>query len=83
VRGGLLAQLTDRGGGQCRAAGHKAVQEPDALQLLKDAEVAVESGEPVDVAVALVKAFDGLAVQLRDRALDEIAAGSPPDQWSM
>lgn len=55
----------------------------DALQLLQDAEAAVESGE-TDAAVALVNAIDRLAVQLRDRVLDEVVASSPvPDQWPM
>ncbi|MDF3141805.1 MULTISPECIES: hypothetical protein [unclassified Streptomyces] len=54
----------------------------DALRLLEDAEVAVDSGEPVDVVVALVNAINELAVRLRDRVLDQAVASSPaPDHW--
>ncbi|MEU6381646.1 hypothetical protein [Streptomyces sp. NPDC046909] len=52
----------------------------DAIKLLEDAELAVDSGEPMEVVVALVNAIDGLAVQLRDRVLDDVVASSPaPD----
>ena len=56
----------------------------DALRLLDDAEVAVAAGEPEDVVVALVKAIQGLVVQLRDRVLDGVVAASPaPDHWPL
>ncbi|MBP2047096.1 hypothetical protein J2Z21_000018 [Streptomyces griseochromogenes] len=56
----------------------------DALRLLEDAEVAVASGEPEHVVVALVKAIEGLVVQLRDRVLDGVVASSPaPDHWPL
>ncbi|KUM95262.1 hypothetical protein AQI88_17900 [Streptomyces cellostaticus] len=56
----------------------------DALRLLEDAEVAVASGEPEHVVVALVKAIEGLIVQLRDRVLDSVVASSPaPDHWPL
>jgi hypothetical protein len=54
----------------------------DALQLLEDTQTAIDSREPVEVLVALVNAIDGLASELRDRVLDEVAASSPvPDHW--
>ncbi|MFJ2812120.1 hypothetical protein [Streptomyces sp. NPDC087294] len=56
----------------------------DAHQLLEDAEAALESGEPVQVVVALVNASNELAVRLRDRVLDEVVASSPaPDHWPL
>lgn len=56
----------------------------DALRLLEDAEDAVASGEPEHVVVALVKAIEGLVVQLRDRVLDGVVASSPaPDNWPL
>lgn len=39
----------------------------DTIKLREDAELAVDSGEPLEVAVALVNAIDGRAVQPRDR----------------
>ncbi|MBE8477473.1 hypothetical protein [Streptomyces justiciae] len=39
----------------------------DTIKLREDAELAVDSGEPLEAAVALVNAIDGRAVQLRDR----------------
>ncbi|MEU2271518.1 hypothetical protein ABZ568_34865 [Streptomyces olindensis] len=56
----------------------------DALQLLKDTLEAVESGERLEVVVALANAVDRLAVQLRDRVLDEVVASNPaPDRWPL
>ena len=56
----------------------------DAHQLLEAVEAAVESGEPVEHVVALVNASNELAVRLRDRVLDAVAASSPvPDHWPL
>ncbi|WLW58268.1 hypothetical protein [Streptomyces sp. YU58] len=56
----------------------------DALQLPEDAEAAADSGELVDVLIALVNAIDGLAGQLRDRVLDQVVESSPPpDSWPL
>ncbi|GAB3008106.1 hypothetical protein GCM10023080_087420 [Streptomyces pseudoechinosporeus] len=53
----------------------------DALQLLADAEDAIDSGEPDEVVTALVNGANRLAGQLRDRVLDAVVASSPvPDQ---
>ncbi|MFI1205603.1 hypothetical protein ACH4VR_40315 [Streptomyces sp. NPDC020883] len=52
----------------------------DALRLCEDAEAAIDSGEPDDVLAALLSAVDRLAVQLRDRILDQVVASNlPPD----
>ncbi|MER6162933.1 hypothetical protein ABT147_46985 [Streptomyces sp. NPDC001868] len=54
----------------------------DALQLLEDTVAAIESGEPEDTLTSLVNAANRLAVQLRDRVLDDAVASSPvPEQW--
>ncbi|MGW7102718.1 hypothetical protein [Streptomyces sp. NPDC054838] len=52
------------------------------LQLLEGAEAAIDSGEPEGIVLALVNAFRGLAVQLRELVLDEAVASIPaPDRW--
>jgi hypothetical protein len=56
----------------------------DALQFLEDAKAAIDSGEPEDVVTALFNAANRIAVQLRDRVLDQVTAANPaPDHWPM
>lgn len=54
----------------------------DALQLIADAEAAIDAGEPVDVLTSLVNGVNRLTDQLRDRVLDDVIESIPvPDQW--
>ncbi|MFF8646544.1 hypothetical protein [Streptomyces sp. NPDC015345] len=54
----------------------------DALQLIEDAEAAIDAGEPIDVVTSLVNAINRLTDQLRDRVLDDVVESSPvPEQW--
>ncbi|WP_438490810.1 hypothetical protein [Streptomyces sp. S186] len=54
----------------------------DALRLCEDAEAAIDSGEPDDALAALMSAIGRLAVQLRDRILDQAVASNPPPETS-